>query len=87
MFSPGGISKIEITNLSTGEKTSYDAIITEHRVDVQREPSYFYNGHALEDHVRHDSREITLTFREVRPVHKSADAKLQEVLNSDEEML
>ena len=83
-----GPCKIEITT-ETGEKFSYNAIITQHDVSMGPSSAIHMMGRGIvEESLGSRNKEITLKFMEIsKPKMKGLDAQLREVLDNTEEML
>ena len=87
--------KIEVTNVETGEKTTYHGMMKEHSIDMHREREVHFppGGGSVTDHSGpNTAREITLKFvdygiKAAQPKFKGMDAKIKEIMEKEEEML
>lgn len=88
-----GPTKIEITNMETGEKFSYDAIILQHEVQLspQSQQIHMFGKGIVEECIGSRNKEVTLKFIELtkkpEPKFKGLDAQLREFMEKEEEML
>jgi hypothetical protein len=83
-----GHSRIEITNIDTGEKVAYDAILTEHRVDMNgNRPSFIGHYSTVTDYSARRNKEITLKFVELQPTKTPVIAGTDKKESQEEDML